>query len=103
MSEVIFEKASDYIQSCSTITAKIAAIDAVIDKLMIAAVKAADGANVEEYWFDDGHVKIRNKYRTVASITESIKQFEQLRTMYAQRKTGGVFRLIDQSNFHGNR
>ena len=99
MSQVIFEKASEYIQSCSTIDAKITAIDAVIDALMAAALRSAETGQFDEYWYDDGHIKIRNKYRTVANIQQSIRDFEQLRNMYAQRRTGRITRLKDGSNF----
>jgi hypothetical protein len=98
---VIFQSVAEYIDSCTSLDAKIAAMDAVIDKLMIASIAAAESGHIDEYWFDDGHVKIRSKYRNPADMQASITSFERLRQMYINRKYGYVTRLMDQSNFHG--
>ncbi len=98
---IIFEKASDYIESCSTLDARIAAIDAIISKLLVTASKAAESGHMDEYWFDDGHVKIRTKYRDVAHVEASIASFQRLRDLYANRKNGRIVRLMDSSNFTG--
>lgn len=101
MSEIIYEQASDYIQSCTSLKAKIAAIDAIIEKLMIAAAQAAESGYIDEYWFDDGHIKIRNKFRDVAHVEKSIMAFQRLRNMYAQDNGGRMVQLRDKSNFLG--
>ncbi len=98
---VIFEKASDYIESCQSIAAKIAAIDAIISKLFITAAQAAETGNIDEYWFDDGHIKIRSKYRNVQDVEKSIEAFQRLRVMYVNQTTGRMTRLMDSSNFNG--
>lgn len=101
MREVIFEKASDYIESCTTINAKIAAIDAIILQLLNTAAKSAESGHMDEYWFDDGHVKIRSKYRNVTQVESSITGFQRLRNMYVNMKAGRVIRLMDSKNFNG--
>jgi hypothetical protein len=98
---IIFEKASDYIESCTTLTAKIAAIDAILSQLLTTAATAAETGHIDEYWFDDGHVKIRSKYRNVAEVERSIMSFQRLRDLYANRKTGRLTTLKDASNFTG--
>lgn len=98
---VIFEKASDYIESCTTLDARIAAIDLIIAQLLVAAAKAAESGHLDEYWFDDGHVKIRSKYRNVTEMEKSIMGFQRLRIMYANQKNGRMVRLMDSSNFLG--
>jgi len=102
MEGVIFEKATDYIQSCKTLAAKIAAIDAIIEKLLISISSGAESGHLDEYWFDDGHVKIRNKYRSVQQMSESLKAFETMRNYYANNKNGRILRLKDHSNFYGS-
>lgn len=100
---VIFETVTDYIESCQTQEQRIAALDAVIDKLILTATKAAESGHIDEYWFDDGHVKIRNKYRNVSQVEQAIMAFQRLRDLYANRKNGRMVRLMDSSNFTGRR
>ncbi len=97
----IFEKASDYIGSCATLDAKIAAIDAIILALLESSAKAAESGHMDEYWFDDGHVKIRSKYRNVREMESSITSFERLKQLYINQRNGRVLRLKDSSNFLG--
>jgi hypothetical protein len=101
MEGVIFEKASDYIATCKTTSERIAVIDSIIDALLLSSVKAAESGYIDEYWFDDGHVKIRNKYRNVTDMERSLTSFQRLRTMYAEEKRGRMTRLIDESNLKG--
>ena len=98
---VVFESPSAYIESCTAINEKIAAIDNIITKLLDAAAKAAESGHIDEYWFDDGHIRIRSKYRSVVDIERSIISFRKLRIMYASDKTGRMTRLMDGSNFTG--
>jgi inhibitor of KinA sporulation pathway (predicted exonuclease) len=98
---VIFESVADYLGSCKTLDARIAALNALIDKMLITSVAAAESGHLEEYWFDDGHVKIRSKYRNVAQMEAAITGFQRLLDLYTNRKTGRHTRLMDQSNFTG--
>lgn len=99
MNGVIFETTSAYLESCSTQTSRIAALDAIIERLLIVAATAAESGHIDEYWFDDGHIKIRNKYRSVADVEKSITSFQRLRDLYANRRGGRVTRLVDYKNF----
>lgn len=102
MDGVIFEKATDYLESCTSLSAKIAALDLIIDKMILSIGKAAESGHLEEYWFDDGHVKIRNKYRNVTQMSDSLTAFQRMRNYYANNKAGRVTRLKDVSNFLGS-
>jgi hypothetical protein len=102
MSHVIFESATSYIESQTTLDARIAAIDVIIARLLTTAASAAETGHIDEYWFDDGHVKIRSKYRNVAQVENSIAAFQRLRDLYTNKKVGRVFRLKDSSNFTGS-
>lgn len=101
MDTVIFESASAFMESCKTLNERIAAIDSIISQLFLSAAKAAESGHLDEYWFDDGHIKIRNKYRNVKEMESSITSFQRLRELYVNRKMGRMVRLMDSSNFTG--
>jgi hypothetical protein len=101
MGVIIFESASDYLESCKTQTERITALDAIIDKLLITASRAAESGELDEYWWDDGHIKIRSKYRNVKEVESAIASFQRLRDLYANRRAGRMTRLMDSSNFTG--
>lgn len=96
---VIFESIAAYYGSCTTNDAKIAALDTIIDKILVSAATAADSGHLDEYWWDDGHVKIRTKYRNLETIAKSVLFWEQIRQRYINRKTGNIFRLMDHKSF----
>lgn len=96
-----FQKASEFIDSCSSLNEKIAAIDAIISQLLIAAANGAESGHLNEYWLNDGQVQIRCKYTSMSQIERSILSFERLRNLYVNRKAGRVFRLVDAANFNG--
>lgn len=96
---VVFESIAAYLGTCSGLNAKIAALDVIIDKILVSAAAAAESGHLDEYWWDDGHVKIRTKYRNMTDITKSILMYEQLRQMYINRKTGRITRLMDHKSF----
>lgn len=98
---VIFQSIADYLGTCKSIDAKIVAIDAIIDALLANAATAAESGHLDEYWYDDGHVKVRTKYRTVEAVMKGIQAFRTLREDYVNRKVGRGIRRMDQSNFLG--
>lgn len=98
---VTFESIAGYLGTCSGNQAKIDALDAIIDSMLIAAATAAESAHLDEYWFDDGHVKIRTKYRNVTELQLGIKNMETLKQMYINRTVGRMVRRMDSSNFNG--
>lgn len=98
---VIFEKASDYWAKCTDDRAKIAAIDKVVEALLIASTNAADTGHLQEYWLDDGQSKIRCRYSGPQSVANAILAFERLRNYYSARIGGRRIKLVDESNFNG--
>lgn len=99
---VVFEKASDYFRSCSDNRTMITAIDAVITALIVASAAAAESGHIQEYWFDDGQVKIRNNFRNPADIPGAIQAYRRLRNDLVQENTGRIIKLIDGKNLNGN-
>ena len=96
----VYDSASIYLDSRTSVKAKITAIDAIIAALLTTAVKAASGENITEYWLDDGQTKIKTVRRTSKEIEASIAAFERLKQYYVNQLNGRVFRLIDSKNFN---
>ena len=96
-----FEKATDYIASCTTTTARIAAVEAIITQLLVSAATLAESGHIDEYWLNDGQVQIRCKYRSMVDLERSVLAFRRLAIMFRNDKTGRVTRLVDASNFNG--
>ncbi len=96
----VYDSASIYIDSRTTLRAKITAIDAIIAALEVSALKAAEGESIEEYWLDDGQTKIKTIRRTSEQIAKSIFNFEQIKQRYVNSLNGRVFRLVDGKNFN---
>jgi hypothetical protein len=98
---VTYDSEGVYIASCKTVRAKIVAIDAIIDALMLTAAKSASNDNITQYSLNDGQTIINTMYRGTKAIFESIKSFETLKQMYTERLNGRVVRLVDSKNFTG--
>lgn len=96
---VIYTSAAIYIESCSTIRDKIAAINRVISALQTVALTAAETGQFSEYDLDDGQSKIKTVYRSVEDIGRSIIAFERIKQGYINDLQGSHMRLTDQGNF----
>lgn len=96
---IIYSSAGQYIESNTSLAAKITAIDAIISALLTAAAGAAAKDGIQEYWLDDGQTKIKTIYKGVDQIFASITAFKRLRNEYLELLTGGrVMRLVDGKN-----
>lgn len=96
---VYFDNCGLYVQSVTTLEAKIAAIDAIIDALEVQALNAAATQNLSEYQLNDGQTIIRQTYRGAQGIANAINQFESIKQRYLGRLNGRVFRAVDSKNF----
>lgn len=99
---ITYNSSSHYLQSCTSIQAKITAIDAIVEALLLTAAKAAANDDIDEYWLNDGQTVIKTRYKGTASVMRSIEAFERLRVYYTNRLTGRMVRLVDTKNFTGN-
>lgn len=78
-----------YVDSASSLEAKIARIDTIITALEDQFINSAAGnSDLEYYTLDDGQTKITTAYRDVRLIPQAISRFETLRTMYINRLNG---------------
>lgn len=99
MEKVFFDSADIYVQSGTTLRAKILKIDAIIAALETSALKAAAKNSIQEYTLNDGQTTIRTAYRSAAEVSASITAFEQIRERYVNKLNGRVVRLVDGKNF----
>lgn len=96
---VVYDSADAYVESCTTLKAKIAAIDDIITALEVVALKAASTGNIAQYSLDDGQTKINTTYRNAAEVEASISAFEKIKQRYVNRLRGHRTRLVDSKNF----
>lgn len=96
---VIYDSAALYIEAQSGLQAKIIAIDAIIEALLITAVKAATNDNISEYSLNDGQTQIKTVYKGADAVVRSIKEFEKIKQLYVNRLNGRMIRLVDDKNF----
>ena len=90
-----FETITIYLETDTNLKDKLAKIDAIITVLEAAALKGAEGADIDEYWLDDGQTKIKNIFRDPNQIINAILRYEKIRQMYLNRLNGRSFRLVD--------
>lgn len=97
---VIYDSCKKYLQSATTLEAKISAIDAIIDALTLSAIDIANGGDqVNEYQLNDGQTIIREVYRGTQRIAAAINAFEAIKQRYVSRYNGRVKRMIDSKSF----
>ena len=90
-----FENITLYLESATCLKEKIEKMDLIITALEDAALKGAEGVDIDEYWLDDGQTKIKNIFRDPNQIFKAIISYERMRQMYLNRLQGRGMRLID--------
>ena len=90
-----FETITIYLETATCLKDKITKMDAIITALEDAALKGAEGVDIDEYWLDDGQTKIKNIFRDPNQIFKAIISYERIRQMYLNRLNGRSFRLVD--------
>lgn len=99
---VIFKSASEYIGSCASLAAKIAALNAIQEALLTTAMRAVEQGDISQYSLNDGQVIISTTYRNSKEITEAYQAFERIKQMFINQKNGRMVRLVDSKTFNGN-
>ncbi len=98
---VTYESGAEYVLSKTTIKARIAAIDQIIEALLTTALKAAERDQIEEYWLNDGQTQIKTIYNGAEAVQRSIQAFQKTKHYYINQLNGRSVRLIDGKNFTG--
>ncbi len=79
---------AEFIDSKSTLLAKIQSIDVLISKFESKLTEVGDSIAYDEYQLDDGQMKVRTKYRSVKDVMAGINALEQLKQRYQNRYNG---------------
>lgn len=83
-----FYTISQYIECKTDLAAKIAAVDALLAAMELKIIDVTGSAEYDEYSMDDGQMKVRTKYRSVADVMAGITALEQLKQRYVNRHNG---------------
>lgn len=88
-----------YIDSRTGLRDKVYAIQDIIDALELRLVDVAAGqaAVTDEYQLDDGQMRIRTVYRSIADVNAGIASLERLKQKYLNRLNGRSIALRDAS------
>jgi hypothetical protein len=92
---VIFNSASLYIASKTTLNQKIQAVEALIDALDDVQLDAVTNENKSMYILDDGQTKVQVNYRGGKAMEEYRFLLEQRLQRYINKLNGRSFRAID--------
>lgn len=79
---------SQYIETKTTLQAKIAAYDKLIEKMELTILTGIDTGGIIQTEVDDGFMKVRLNYRSVADMTKALSGLEMLRQRYINRLNG---------------
>lgn len=96
---IICKSEREFVESCTTLEARIAAIDAIIEAMLLTATTAAGNENISEYWLNDGQTQIKTVYRSSAMLMSAVTAWQRMRNYYANQKGGRVTRFMDAKNF----
>ena len=93
---------ADYLDSKDSIIAKLAAIDVLQDKMLASMTDNLDtsGANISMYELDDGQVRVKTGYRSMAELTAGYDALEKIRLRYLNRLRGRTIVLQDKGTFN---
>ena len=79
---------SQYIESKTSLQAKIIAYDNLIEKMELTILTGIDTGGIIQTEVDDGFMKVRLNYRSVADMTQALAGLEMLRQRYINRHNG---------------
>ena len=89
----------EYIQSKTTLNAKIIAIEALIDTMLLSSIEAIENSGTASYSMDDGQMKVMTQYRSMAEVTAGVLALEKLLQIYINRRNGNVTVLRSRLNY----
>lgn len=96
---MIYCTTKEYIQSKESLDAKITAIEALIDAMLLNAVDTVDDSGTMSYSMDDGQMKVTTQYRSAEDITKGILSLEKLLHIYINRRDGHISVLRGRLNY----
>lgn len=89
----------EYIQSKESLDAKIAAIELLIDDMIVSMAEGIGNSGTASYSMDDGQMKVMTQYRSVNEIANGVRALEKMLQMYMNRRNGSVTILRGKLNY----
>ena len=93
---------SEYISLQPDYSARILAIEQLIDKMLLSIAEQSGGGSlsgITEYQLDDGQIKIKTAYNSISQVEAGINSLEKLKNIYINRMRGRVTVLRDVNSF----
>lgn len=93
---------SEYISLKPDYSSRIAAIEQLIDKMLLSIAEQSGGGSlsgISEYQLDDGQIKIKTSYHSIAQVEAGINSLERLKNIYVNRMQGRFTILRDVNSF----
>lgn len=90
----------EYIESRASLDAKITAINALIDAMLLNTIDTISDSGTMSYSMDDGQMKITTQFRSTTDVTNGIRSLEKLKQMYIGRRDGNVTVLRGRLNHY---
>lgn len=87
-----------YIFSKTKAAERVAAIDNIIDTLLITVMSSVQKGNIQEYMLNDGQTIIKTVYRNPDEVTRVVERLYKLRNLIAQDINSRSVRLVDAKN-----
>lgn len=93
---------SIYLETKNSLLERIIAIEALIELMILKIADSVSGSNstVDEYWMDDGQMKVKTSYRSVTDVEMGVKALERMKQMYVNKYNGRSFVLRDASGLN---
>lgn len=85
-----FMSISEYLGTKTSITARIEAIDSLIDSILLKIADTVGNVDISEYQMDDGQMKVRTSYRSPQDAIKGIEALEKIKQMYLNQLNGRV-------------
>lgn len=79
-----------YYLSQTTLDARIAAIEALIEAMLVNGIDAVDNSGTASYSMDDGQMKVTTQYRSLDQIQKGIWWLERVKNYYVSKLDGSV-------------
>src|SRR6478736_7020153 len=79
---------TQYIESKTTLQAKILAYDKLIEAMENSILEATVSGHLVQYEMDDSFMKVRAQYRSIGDMTQALASLEMLRQRYINRFNG---------------
>jgi len=90
---------TQYVDSKTSILAKITAINALIDALLLETITSISNSGTASLSMDDGQMKITTGFRSIAEIKNGVIGLEQIKQIYVNRYNGRGVVLRGRKNY----